>query len=138
MPIRGKTSKGKLVDKYKNRKRLLNTQHFTVPRKIRKTNSKGDHVVCQSETNGPLIQQQLVNARDLPWSEVKDLWKDSVNYRKNQIIKDDCQNASMIIRNWPCFKHPSGHNLVRLPIYFHFVVHIFVQIMYLVCVYRFQ
>lgn len=113
LPIRGKTPKGKLVDKYKNRKRLLNTELLTEAKKKKKSNVKNSEIL-KSEPNAVSIQQQLLYFKDLVWEEVKDLWKQSKNFRRNQLQQDSSENTALIVKCWPCYKHPAGHVLVGI------------------------
>lgn len=101
------------MDKFKNRKRILNSQNFINAKKPKVQVAKPmPENILISEPNGNMNQQQLLQYRHLTWEEVKDLWLSSVNFRRNQLKRDNSENAENILKDWPAYRHPSGHVLV--------------------------
>lgn len=126
---KGKAPRGRLYDKYCNRKKMLSKEGLVVfkKRKLNETTNQSNQSSA-SEIEGSSIQQQLLYYKDFEWEEIKTFWKESVNFRRNQMEKDTTQNVSAIVAKWPCYVQPSGHTLVKIFCTFYMKDNCFIQI----------
>lgn len=48
------------------------------------------------------------------WDEIKILWKSCGNFRRNFLLDDESENITIILTEWPLYKHPMGSSLVSI------------------------
>ncbi|XP_066594187.1 uncharacterized protein [Prorops nasuta] len=102
------SSKGKLVSKYRNNLyglKLLNAVGTT------EEESDTDENV-DIDTEGLELKQWL-SVTITPWDKVKENWKKSFNFRRQEYKKNKDFNIATIVAEWPILRQPNAFALIN-------------------------
>lgn len=108
-PQTNKSPKGKLLAKYYNQMRKLKSIGLIEALLIRKRKCETSKPDLEPEENAFNTKEKLKFMQEYErWDEIKILWKSCGNFRRNFLLDDESENITIILTEWPLYKHPMG------------------------------
>ncbi|XP_024877873.1 uncharacterized protein LOC112458459 isoform X2 [Temnothorax curvispinosus] len=107
------TSRGKLVDKYRNK--IRDYKKLTGCSLTDTSSTSPSTSACNSDfEDDSVIRESLLwlESNQSPWQLVENHWKVTVAHRRNQIQKSSNKTIEEIFTQWPILKHPTAHTLI--------------------------
>ncbi|XP_039309196.1 uncharacterized protein LOC105204400 [Solenopsis invicta] len=104
-------SRGKLVDKYRNKIRILkHINEWKLP-----VDDLHDHRTESSDSfdEAALDAKAWLQSHSMPWEIVVTKWKLTAEYRRKNIKSNRDLKLCQIFESWPILKHPNAYTLIE-------------------------
>ncbi|XP_039302876.1 uncharacterized protein LOC120357141 [Solenopsis invicta] len=105
------TSRGKLVDKYKNK---IRDYRKLIGHSLTESSSTSTSTYNSELEDDSIIGESILWLQNnlSPWELVKNHWKITEAYRRNQIQTSQNKSIAEIFSQWPVLKQPAAHALI--------------------------